>query len=180
MANCCANLEGIKIFIPDYIADEILCYKSQIEEGIISEEELANALIAGYEKKKKDLDDEIILEELDYEFCYEFWEPFYESIREYEIKNLLLAKTLDLLKANIDEMQEDEIIMVPKQAWDELQDYFKESNEFLASEYYKMGIMYQNGEDGVTQDDKEAIECYRIAAERGHMDAQNRLSAMLI
>jgi TPR repeat protein len=40
-----------------------------------------------------------------------------------------------------------------------------------------LGFMYANGE-GVPEDDAEAVKWYRLAAEKGHADAQTNLGAI--
>ena len=40
-----------------------------------------------------------------------------------------------------------------------------------AEAQFNLGVMYANGE-GVTQDDKEAVKWYRLAAEQGNAEAQ--------
>jgi len=181
--------------IPSYVLDELLSYKEFIEDGLITEEELTNALIAGFEKKKKAFDDEMIqqaslcqnADELQEQ--YEHYESYYESIRKYEISQLLLPKTMELLRTRIDSMDEDETVPIPAEfmdelddflgrEWDELQESLTVGDKERSEQWYKIGTMYENGE-GTVKDDNQAIEHYRMAAELGHIEAQNRLDEML-
>ncbi|MGL6177033.1 MAG: tetratricopeptide repeat protein, partial [Vibrionaceae bacterium] len=47
-----------------------------------------------------------------------------------------------------------------------------------ASAQHRLGTLYANGQGGVEQDDKLAVQWYRAAAEQGHVDAQNCLGVM--
>ena len=43
---------------------------------------------------------------------------------------------------------------------------------------FNLGWMYENGKGGVTKDEAEAVEWYRLAAEQGHAQAQLNLGIL--
>jgi len=56
--------------------------------------------------------------------------------------------------------------------------YMERANKGFAVDQNKLGIMYENGENGVLQNYAKAIEWYRKAADQGHAYAQQNLACM--
>ena len=55
------------------------------------------------------------------------------------------------------------------------EDHHAPGKAMSASDYYRMGEDYFNGRNGKKRDYAEAVKCYRLAADQGHLEAQKIL-----